>query len=133
MNCLLPASFTTRSFIYDQAIYLFAEEYDMQTICPKSRTLLMYFICFFMILFILKTHIHSHTHFNSTFITSSISIICLNVFYFRLKNQMAVQVVILKVYKIKSPIGTKDNIKCVLRSLYSFDHDRHFMKRRNYI
>ena len=91
MNCLLPASFTTRSFIYDQAIYLFAEEYDMQTICPKSRTLLLYFICFFMS--ILNTHIHAHRHFNSTFITSSISIICLTVFYFILKNQMAVQVV----------------------------------------
>ena len=132
MNCLLPASFTTRSFIYDQAIYLFAEEYDMQTICPKSRTLLMYFICFFMSLFILKTHIHAHRHFNSTFITSSISIICLAVFYFILKNQMAVQVVT-KRQKIKSPICPKDNMKCVLRSLYSFDHDRHFMKRRNYI
>ena len=132
MNCLLPASFTTRSFIYDQAIYLFAEEYDMQTICPKSRTLLMYFICFFMSLFILKTHIHAHRHFNSTFITSSISIICLTIFYFLLKNQMAVQVVT-KRLNIKSQIGSKDNMKCVLRSLYSFDHDRHFMKRRNYI
>ena len=132
MNCLLPASFTTRSFIYDQAIYLFAEEYDMQTICPKSRTLLMYFIWFVMILFILKTHIHSHTHFNSTFITSSISIIWLTIFYFLLKNQMAAQVVT-KRLKTKSSICPKDNMKCVLRSLYSFDHDRHFMKRRNYI
>ena len=132
MNCLLPASFTTRSFIYDKAIYLFAEEYDMQTICPKSRTLLMYFICFFMSLFILKTHIHAHRHFNSTFITSSISIICLTIFHFRLKNQMAVQVVT-KRLKMKSPIGPKYNMKCVHRSLYSFDHDRHFMKRRNYI
>ena len=115
MNCLLPASFTTRSFIYDQAIYLFAEEYDMQTICPKSRTLLMYFICFFMSLFILKTHIHAHRHFNSTFITSSISIICLTIFYFLLKNQMAVQVVTKRLknkipnrpkgsYEMRSPI-----------------------------
>ena len=53
-------------------------------------------------------------------------------FLFPLKNQMAVQVVT-KSQKIKSPICPKDNMKCVLRPLYSFNHDRHFMKRRNYI